>query len=73
MTTIMPSCVSCIHFHEQRADGDFCNAFPDGHGIPREILTNRHDHKTPYPGDHGIQFEPIDASLEDDADPDDRR
>jgi len=23
------------------------------------ILTNRHDHRKPYPGDHGIRFAPL--------------
>jgi hypothetical protein len=38
-----------------------CRAFANG--IPAAILTNRHDHHEPYPGDHGIQFEPIDKAT----------
>ena len=37
-----------------------CEAFRDKE-IPLEIITgdHDHDHTTPYPGDNGIQFEPI--------------
>lgn len=37
-------------------DGDkrTCKAFKD---IPLEIWNGENDHKKPYPGDHGIQFE----------------
>lgn len=55
----MPVCMSCAHFHED-ADGLVCDAYPEG--IPDGILTGESDHREPYPGDHGIQFEPIKES-----------
>ena len=33
-----------------------CNAFPDG--IPPEIAYGDNKHYSPFPGDHGIQYEP---------------
>lgn len=35
-----------------------CKAFPNG--IPLEIIREEVDHTKPYPGDNGIQYEPID-------------
>jgi hypothetical protein len=49
-------CPDCRHLRDATAWA--CDAFPAG--IPAAILTNRHDHTKPYPGDHGIRFEPID-------------
>jgi len=35
--------------------GDECLAFKE---IPVAILTGEHDHRKPYPGDNGIQYQP---------------
>jgi len=53
-----PQCWRCKHFI--KAGG--CRAFPKK--IPPEILTNRHRHTKPYPGDNGILFEPHDHESE---------
>jgi len=53
-----PQCFECVH---PDRSGDFsilrCRAFPNE--IPVPIQMNKHDHHKPYPGDHGIRFEPI--------------
>lgn len=54
-----PSCLDCIHYHpdsESRVANGTCAAFPEG--IPDLIASAVILHETPYPGDHGIQFEP---------------
>lgn len=46
-------CIGCEHYL-----GAFkCDAFPDR--IPQVILSGSHDHAEPYPGDNGIQYEPL--------------
>lgn len=52
--TIAPICAYCKHLHT-RMDRNSCAAFPDD--IPKAILHMEHDHRLPYPGDHGIRFE----------------
>lgn len=45
-------CVECKHYGGDRT----CAAFPDG--VPDKILRSGWDHRNPWPGDHGIRFEP---------------
>jgi len=62
MLTIL-LCESCKHL-TRPADGDAgyrCDAFPEG--IPDSILSAKYDHHQPYPGDHGIHFEPIEGAA----------
>jgi len=41
-----------------------CKAFPKG--IPDEIILGENKHTEPFPGDHGIQFEPREDEEEED-------
>jgi len=53
MTTVLSQCQRCKHYQ----GASECAAYPDG--IPAQIVQNTHDHREAYPGDNGIQFEPI--------------
>lgn len=48
------SCLTCRH---RRFGTLGCDAFPDE--IPLDIARGRVKHTEPYPGDRGIQYEPI--------------
>jgi hypothetical protein len=53
-------CHFCKHFRAKEwwdapLTARKCNAFPDG--IPAEVGYETYDHREPFPGDNGIQFE----------------
>lgn len=54
---IAPICLLCKHL--LNGEKFACKAFAE---IPDDIIFSRFDHRQPYPGDNGIQFEPIESS-----------
>lgn len=46
-------CIGCKHYTMSAT----CEAFPDK--IPHEIFSGQFVHTKPYPGDHGILYDPI--------------
>ena len=50
---------NCYHCRHYRSDYT-CTAFPNR--IPNKFLTTQEVHDKPEPGDHGIQFEPIEET-----------
>ena len=54
VTILEISCYSCKHYNKDLT----CKAFPNR--IPIEILRGKHEHRTPFEGDRGIQYEPKD-------------
>jgi|TARA_Y100000034_G_scaffold48288_1_gene59567 hypothetical protein len=61
MIGIPPICEQCKHLDkiDKYEKGWYCEAYPDGWGIPEEIIMGEVDHKKPFKGDNGIQFEQV--------------
>ena len=59
-------CRCCKHYvvypREDMRGCPYCDAFPKG--IPFDIFTEKVKHDKPYPGDHGIQYEPAHLEAE---------
>lgn len=62
-------CWSCKHYRKELNTVVACDAFPNpietdwnpfSCAIPKEIIDGTFDHTKPYPGDNGIQYEPLD-------------
>jgi|JI10StandDraft_1071094.scaffolds.fasta_scaffold375263_3 hypothetical protein len=56
MQVVPAICIYCKHF-DRNPDGETlaCAAFPMG--VPVNILHSKRDHRLPYDGDNGVQFE----------------
>lgn len=59
MITECRQCATCKHFQK---DGT-CPAFPELVAPPLDILDMHVDHRNPYPGDHGIRWEPREPGI----------
>jgi hypothetical protein len=53
-------CMACKHW---QVAGRTCDAYPVHNSIPLEIWLGKNDHRQPFPGDNGIQFEPLEVST----------
>jgi len=58
-------CSTCRHLLP--VVGWKCKAFPGG--IPPAMMFDEHEHRQPFPGDHGVRYEPVGAAVDPSATP----
>jgi hypothetical protein len=57
-------CMRCAHFRpDPDGSGRQCAAFPAADSIPLVIWNGQNDHRSPFPGDNGIQFQPVAPAI----------
>jgi hypothetical protein len=59
-----PICARCANWQPDKGGaGRQCRAFPEIDSIPLAIWRGENDHRSPFPGDHGIQFQPVAPAI----------
>ena len=59
-----PVCTRCANWRpDEGGAGRQCRAFTKIDSIPLAIWNGENDHRSPFPGDNGIQFQPVAPAI----------